>query len=207
MSVCLSVCPIFSLSEFRWLDAYFGAREELHLPIQGAIDFPLLPAWDGSYLLKGRALNCRAANSMLFKMLGAYSTRTFKCTLLSFMAKLLGYYLDREETSVATYSRDTLSLPLRELVNPSPLTLLSKGTFPLSAPGMWLQRLQLHPPLHLLRPLQLPRQDTPVRRPHRLHLLPAMRLQTMKLWNSRTSRTFPYGCRLSLLSRLSNINN
>ena len=27
--------PIFSLSEFRWLDAYFGAREELHLPIQG----------------------------------------------------------------------------------------------------------------------------------------------------------------------------
>ena len=78
--------PIFSLSEFRWLDAYFGAREELHLTIQGAMDFPLLPAWDGSYLLTGRALNCRAANKMLFKLLGAYSTRTFKCTLLSFMA-------------------------------------------------------------------------------------------------------------------------
>ena len=106
---------------------------------------------------------------MLFKLLGAYSTRTFTCTLLSFMAKfganpsvrkLLGYHLDREETSVATYSRDTLSLPLRELVTmlsqvkqglfmpdqnrsgyfPAQSSL-SKGTFPLSAPRMWLQRL------------------------------------------------------------------
>ena len=91
--------PIISLSEFRWLDAYFGAREELHLPIRGAIDFPLLPAWDGSDVLTGRALNCRAANKMLFKLLGAYSS----------VRKLLGYHLDREETSMAETPRASRS--------------------------------------------------------------------------------------------------
>ena len=118
-----AVC--FSISQQPWLAAYIRARQHFSLPISGRLFTPLLPQ-----RLHNELASYELSSSVITKLLrrifrdDTLRTHSLKHTLLSFAAKrglsphdrkLLGYHLDKEEVSLATYSRDMLSEPLRKL--------------------------------------------------------------------------------------------
>ena len=130
-----AVC--FSISQQPWISSYICAREHFSLTIAGKLFQPLLPQMIRNDL-SIHELPSRVITKLLRRLFRDDDLRahSLKHTLLSFAAKrglpphvrkLLGYHLDRSEVSLATYSRDMLSDPLRQL---SVLLLeIQHGTF------------------------------------------------------------------------------
>ena len=116
---------LFNLSEFKWWKRYVEARIALNLGSSGPLSHPLLPVMDKD-TPTSEAVGSKFVTSFLRTHLNDPDLRShsLKHTLLSFAAKagldppcrkLLGYHLDRSEVTMATYSRDMLSQPLKRL--------------------------------------------------------------------------------------------
>ena len=127
----------FSISGKPWIHHYIQCRRDLSLPTSGKLDLPFLPARLHEHLCL-EAVSSSTITKILREVLHAPSLRShsLKHTLLSFAAKrgfdphvrkLLGYHLDRQEVTLATYSRDLLAEPLRQLK--SLLHEIQAGTF------------------------------------------------------------------------------
>ena len=118
-----AVC--FSISRQPWVSSYICARQHFSLTIAGKLFQPLLPQMIRNDL-SIHELSARVITKLLRRLFrdDALRAHSLKHTLLSFAAKrglsphdrkLLGYHLDKSEVSLATYSRDMLSDPLRQL--------------------------------------------------------------------------------------------
>ena len=139
-----AVC--FSISRQPWISSYICARKHFSLTIAGKLFQPLLPQMIRNDL-SIHELPSRVITKLLRRLFrdDALRAHSLKHTLLSFAAKrglsphdrkLLGYHLDRSEVSLATYSRDMLSDPLRQL---SVLLLeIQHGTFQTGQHSFWL---------------------------------------------------------------------
>lgn len=128
---------IHSFSGLNWFSRYVESREALGLTLTGTLTEPLLPT-----LQFGVVTTQPVPSSTITKFLRSFfqapglRCHSLKHTLLSFAAKRglspnvrkwLGYHLDRNEVTLATYSRDLLSDPLRRLQ--ALLMEINRGTF------------------------------------------------------------------------------
>ena len=115
----------FSISGQPWMHHYIQSRRDLSLTTAGKLTIPFLPDRLHDNLCT-EAVSSSTITKILREVLHAPSLRShsLKHTLLSFAAKrgfdphirkLLGYHLDRQEVTLATYSRDLLAEPLRQL--------------------------------------------------------------------------------------------
>ena len=115
----------FSISQQPWIAAYIRARQHFSLTVSGKLFQPLLPQ-----MMRNDLTTYELSSAVITKLLrrlfqdDSLRAHSLKHTLLSFAAKrgllphdrkLLGYHLDKTEVSLATYSRDMLSEPLRKL--------------------------------------------------------------------------------------------
>ena len=115
----------FSISGQPWIHHYIQSRRDFSLTNAGKMNFPFLP--DRSHQdICSEAVSSSTITKILREVLHSPSLRShsLKHTLLSFAAKrgfdphirkLLGYHLDHQEVTLATYSRDLLAEPLRQL--------------------------------------------------------------------------------------------
>ena len=116
---------VFSISGQPWIHHYIQARRDLGLQISGKLSLPFLPTRiDAS--LSHEPVTSSQITKLLREIFASDSLRShsLKHTCLSFAAKrgfdphvrkLLGYHLDHHEVTLATYSRDLLAEPLRQL--------------------------------------------------------------------------------------------
>ena len=127
----------FSISGQPWIHHYIQSRRDLSLTTAGKMDIPFLPDRLHEDICT-EAVSSSTITKILREVLHSPSLRShsLKHTLLSFAAKrgfdphirkLLGYHLDRQEVTLATYSRDLLAEPLRQLK--SMLHEIQAGTF------------------------------------------------------------------------------
>lgn len=116
---------IFSISGHPWIQSYIRARNHFGLTIDGNLTEPVLPKLQLD-VISVEAVSSSTITKFLRRFFSDNEIRahSLKHTLLSFAAKrgldpssrkLLGYHLDRSEVTLATYSRDLLAKPLREL--------------------------------------------------------------------------------------------
>ena len=115
----------FSISGQPWLHHYIQARRALHLETSGKLSSPFLPTKHEN-TISLEPVTSTQITKLLREVLQSDSLRShsLKHTCLSFAAKrgldphvrkLLGYHLDHHEVTLATYSRDPLAEPLRQL--------------------------------------------------------------------------------------------
>ena len=115
----------FSISGQPWIHHYIQARRHLNLPISGKLSSPFLPTKTDDHLSTEPVTSSQITKLLreLFRD-DLVRSHSLKHTCLSFAAKrgldphirkLLGYHLDRSEVTLATYSRDLLAEPLRQL--------------------------------------------------------------------------------------------
>ena len=115
----------FSISGQPWIHHYIQARHHLSLPVSGKLSSPFLPAKADDQLSSEPVTSSQITKLLreLFQN-DLVRSHSLKHTCLSFAAKrgldphirkLLGYHLDRSEVTLATYSRDLLAEPLRQL--------------------------------------------------------------------------------------------
>lgn len=116
---------VFSISGQPWIHHYIQARRDLGLPVSGKLSLPFLPAKTDANL-SHEPVTSSQITKILREIFDNNSLRShsLKHTCLSFAAKrgfdphirkLLGYHLDHHEVTLATYSRDLLAEPLRQL--------------------------------------------------------------------------------------------
>ena len=116
---------VFSISGNPWIHHYVQARRGLQLRSQAKLDGPFLPGLAND-TIDTTAVTSSTITKVLRELFQDQSLRShfLKHTLLSFAAKggfdphirkLLRYHLDRHEVTLATYSRDLLAEPLRQL--------------------------------------------------------------------------------------------
>jgi len=116
---------VFSISGQPWIHHYIQARRDLGLQISGKLSLPFLPTRIDTSL-SHEPVTSSQITKLLREIFASDSLRShsLKHTCLSFAAKrgfdphvrkLLGYHLDHHEVTLATYSRDLLAEPLRQL--------------------------------------------------------------------------------------------
>ena len=116
---------VFSISGQPWIHHYIQARRDLGLQISGKLSLPFLPTRTDANL-SHEPVTSSQITKLLREIFASDSLRShsLKHTCLSFAAKrgfdphirkLLGYHLDHHEVTLATYSRDLLAEPLRQL--------------------------------------------------------------------------------------------
>ena len=128
---------VFSLSGQPWIHHFIQARRHLQLENSGKLSSPFLPRRIDAALSQ-QPVTSSQINKLLREVLRSDTVRShsLKHTCLSFAAKrgldphvrkLLGYHLDHHEVTLATYSRDLLAEPLRQLK--TLLTEIQSGIF------------------------------------------------------------------------------
>ena len=116
---------VFSISGQPWIHHYIQARRDLGLQISGKLSLPFLPSKIDANL-SYEPVTSSQITKLLREIFDSDSLRShsLKHACLSFAAKrgldphirkLLGYHLDHHEVTLATYSRDLLAEPLRQL--------------------------------------------------------------------------------------------
>ena len=116
---------VFSISGQPWIHHYIQARRDLGLQMSGKLSLPFLPSKIDANL-SHEPVTSSQITKLLREIFDSDSLRShsLKHTCLSFAAKrgldphirkLLGYHLDHHEVTLATYSRDLLAEPLRQL--------------------------------------------------------------------------------------------
>ena len=128
---------VFSLSGQPWIHHFIQARRHLQLENSGKLSSPFLPRRIDAALSQ-QPVTSSQITKLLREVLRSDTVRShsLKHTCLSFAAKrgldphvrkLLGYHLDHHEVTLATYSRDLLAEPLRQLK--TLLTEIQSGIF------------------------------------------------------------------------------
>ena len=116
---------VFSISGQPWIHHYIQARRDLGLQTSGKLSLPFLPSRADNNL-SHEPVTSSQITKLLREIFASESLRShsLKHTCLNFAAKrgfdphirkLLGYHLDHHEVTLATYSRDLLAEPLRQL--------------------------------------------------------------------------------------------
>ena len=115
---------VFSISGQPWIHHYIQARRDLGLQISGKLSLPFLPTRLDANLSHEPVTSSQITKLREIFASDSLRSHSLKHTCLSFAAKrgfdphvrkLLGYHLDHHEVTLATYSRDLLAEPLRQL--------------------------------------------------------------------------------------------